>query len=82
MLQTKITDKQLDNVAFLSVMAIAALIVLGTLESVRAMLAARAATKLEVVLGEDAMRASMNSGRSAGAGIEPVRHLAAVRQFI
>lgn len=71
-----------DTLTFLSVIAFAALVVLGLLEAIRAILAARAGARLETMLGADAMRLSMRRSRIGEADIQPVRDLAAVRAFI
>ncbi len=71
-----------DTLTFLSIIAAAALIVLGLLEAIRAVLAARAATKLETELGADALRLSMEVSRATDGDIQPLRELSSVKQFI
>jgi len=75
-------SQSMDTLKFLSVIAIAALVVLGLLEATRAIVAGRAAAKLEAELGADALRASMINSRLGEANVQPVRELAAVRGFI
>jgi ATP-binding cassette subfamily C protein len=75
-------SQSMDTLKFLSVIAVAALVVLGLLEAIRAIVAARAAAKLEVQLGADAVRVAMLSSRLGEANVQPVRDLAAVRSFI
>ncbi len=75
-------SQSMDTLKFLSVIAVAALVVLGLLEAIRAIVAARAAAKLEVKLGADTVRVAMMSSRLGEANVQPVRDLAAVRGFI
>lgn len=74
--------RSMDTLVFLSVIAAGALMVLGLLEAVRAMLAARAAAKLEATIGSDALKVSMDNSRVGEVSIEPMRHLATIRQFV
>ena len=74
--------RSMDTLVFLSVIAAGALMVLGLLEAVRAMLAGRAAAKLETTIGADALRVSMDNSRIGEVSIEPMRHLATIRQFV
>ena len=75
-------SRSLDTLTFLSIIALGALLVLGLLEAVRGILAARAAARLETNLGADAMRVSMILGAHGSSDVQPVRDLAAVRHFI
>ncbi len=77
-----LTSQSMDTLIYLSVIAAAALIVLGLLEAVRAILASRAATKMETILGAEALRVGMKKSGLGEANIKPVRDLAAVRGFV
>ena len=72
----------MDTLTFLSVIAICSLVVLGLLEAVRSVLASRAAAQLEVTLGADALRVSMQKSRMGEADIQPMQDLANIRNFI
>ena len=75
-------SRSMDTLIFLSVIAAGALIVLGLLEAVRAIIASRAAAQLEVALGADALRQSMSSNLGSEAEVEPLRNLAMIRNFV
>ena len=74
--------QSLDTLTFLSIIAVGALVVLGLLEAVRAVLASRAAARMESVLGADALRVSMLKSRLSEANIQPMRDLAIIRNFV
>ena len=74
-------SQSLDTLTFLSIIAVAALAVLGMLDAVRGVIASRAALRLETDLGASALAASMLPGNSAG-DIRPLRDLAGVRSYI
>ncbi|MFD0917227.1 type I secretion system permease/ATPase [Pseudahrensia aquimaris] len=71
-----------DTLMFLSIIAVAALVVLGALEAVRSVVASRAAARLETDLGADTLRASILMGRQSGSDIQLLRDLSMVRSFI
>ena len=75
-------SRSMDTLLFLSIIAGGALVVLGLLEAVRAVLASRAGARLEADLGTDALLASMERSRSGETDIDAVRHLATIRQFV
>ncbi len=77
-----LTSRSMDTLLFLSIIAGGALVVLGLLEAVRAVLASRAGARLEADLGTDALLVSMERSRSGETDIDAVRHLAAIRQFV
>ena len=52
------------------------------LEAVRSIIASRAAAKLEAGIASDALRISMAESGMGEANIQPMRNLAAIRQFI
>ena len=70
------------TLTYLSIIATGALVVLGLLEVVRAVMASRAATRMEATLGADALVVSMMSGRATQGDIQPLRDLGAVKQFV
>ncbi len=75
-------SKSLDTLTFLTIIAIASLVVLGLLEAVRAVLASRAAAQLEATLGADALRVSMENSQKGEVNIQALRDLSAIRNFI
>lgn len=78
-------SRSMDTLIFLSLIAGAALLVLGILEAVRGVMASRAAAALETGLGPAALRVSLGGGNTpASAGVEAgaMRDLATVRAFI
>ena len=52
------------------------------LEAVRSVVASRAGARLDADLGADALLASINKSAGGEADTDPVRHLAAIRQFV
>ena len=74
--------QSMDTLRFLSIIAVGSLVVLGLLEVVRAMMASRAATRMEKQLGADALLTSMMSGRATQGDIQPLRDLSAIKQFV
>ncbi|MEE9313825.1 MAG: type I secretion system permease/ATPase [Rhizobiaceae bacterium] len=77
-----LSSQSMDTLTFLSVIAAAALVVLGLIEAVRAVLASRAAARMEAILGADALRISMANSRLGEADIQPMRDLANIRSFV
>ena len=75
-------SRSMDTLIFLSIMAVGALMVLGMLGAVRSIIASRAAAKLEAGIASDALRISMAESGMGEANIQPMRNLAAIRQFI
>ncbi len=75
-------SQSMDTLTFLSIIAGGALVVLGLLEAVRAVLASRAAARMEAILGADALRVSMLKSRLSEANIQPMRDLANIRSFV
>ena len=70
------------TLTYLSLIATAALVVLGLMEVVRAVMASRAATRMEATLGADALVVSMMRGRATQGDIQPLRDLSSVKQFV
>ena len=75
-------SRSLDTLMFLSIIAGGALIVLGMLEAVRSVVASRAGARLDAELGTDTLMASISRSAGGEVDVEPVRHLAAIRQFV
>lgn len=79
-----------ETLFFLTVMALAALAIMGAIEAVRAILASRVAARLETTLGGAALRQSLDHKRlgtapqQAGTAqeVQPLRDLAGLRAFI
>ena len=74
--------QSMATLSYLTIIAGGALVVLGLLEVVRAIMASRAATRAEKTLGADALVTSMMSGRATQGDIQPLRDLASVKQFL
>ncbi len=71
-----------DTLLFLSLIAIFALVVMGILEMVRSVLANRAASNLETVLGDDVLSMSILAGTRTNGSIQPLRDLQTIRGVI
>lgn len=71
-----------DTLTFLSIIAAIALIVLGLLEIVRTIIAARAAARMETILGAQTLETTITQGRKTQGDIQPMRDLAAVRTLV
>ncbi|MEL7272159.1 MAG: ABC transporter transmembrane domain-containing protein, partial [Pseudomonadota bacterium] len=79
-----------ETLFFLTLMALAALAVMGLIEAVRAILASRVAARLETNLGGDALRLCLNHRQpngthpngTQGSDVQPLRDLASLRAFI
>lgn len=77
-----LTSGSIETLAFISLIAIAALILLAVADTVRAMMAGRIAAKLEVEIGPDMLMASMAGPRASLGDVQPIRDLGIVRGFI
>ena len=75
-------SSSLNTLAFLSVITLAAIIVLGLLEVFRQLYASRLAIRLESELGATAFLAGAHSQNAEIGDIQPLRDLAAVRNFV
>ena len=75
-------SQSLETLTFLSIIAVAALVLLGFLEAVRAIIGARVGARLEVRLGEEALRHSIEQSRQSGGSVKITRDLATVRGFV
>ena len=77
-----LTSRSLETLAFVSVMAAAALCLLGVLDAVRGMMAVRVAARMAVTVGGDALAASIAGPRARIGDVQPLRDLATVRTFV
>jgi PrtD family type I secretion system ABC transporter len=75
-------SSSLNTLAFLSVITLAAIIVLGLLEVFRQLYASRLAIRLESELGASAFLAGAHSQNAEIGDTQPLRDLATVRNFI
>ncbi|WP_353643024.1 type I secretion system permease/ATPase [Mesorhizobium sp. WSM2239] len=75
-------SSSMDTLVYISLFALASLIVLGLLEVFRAQYAGRVASKLDTVIGSDMFLASMNGPRAGLGDVQPLRDLATVRSFV
>ena len=71
-----------DTLLFLSVIAVAALLVLGLLEVVRSILANLAAARLDTGLSDLAMRTVIRNGALSGGNVQPIRDIGALRGLL
>ena len=77
-----LTSANTNTLYFLTVVAVAALALMGLIEMVRQNYANRMAARLEPALGSYALMAASQSANSALGDIQPLRDLATVRTFI
>ncbi len=75
-------SRSTETLVFLSIIAVSALVILGLLEAVRNIVAARAAARLDVTLGAETLVNTIDDGRKTQGDIQPMRDLAAVRSTI
>ncbi len=75
-------SRSVDTLTFLSMIAATALIVLGLLEVVRMIIAARAAARMEAILGAKTLVTTISQGRATQGDIQPMRDLATVRTLV
>lgn len=71
-----------ETLVFISLIAGAALVLLGVVDAVRGMMAVRIAAQMEVEIGGDTLTAAINSPRAGLGDVQPLRDLATVRGFI
>ena len=71
-----------DTLVYISLIAVAALMLLGAFDALRSMIAGRLAAKLETDNGGDALVASLRSPRASLGDVQPLRDLSAVRGFV
>jgi len=77
-----IPSSSYDTLAYISVISVFALIVLGVLEAVRALYANRLAARMDLTYGPRLFRAAIESPRATLGEAQPLRDLATVRNFI
>lgn len=75
-------SQSLATLTFLTIIAFGALLVLGSMESVRTILANRTAARLDAQLGDTVLEEVIRRGAQTGGNSQPVRDLAAVRTLI
>ena len=71
-----------ETLLMLTVIALAALALVGLLEGMRHILLARAAARLETNVGDRALEASVRQANRTGADLQGLRDLAQIRQFV
>ena len=72
----------LSTLIYISLLAAAALAVLGMLEIIRSYYADKVAARLDTELGSDAFLVSMTGPRAALGDVQPLRDLSTIRTFI
>ena len=72
----------MSTLIYISLLALAALVVLGMLEIVRSYYADKVAARLDTEIGSDAFLTSMTGPRAALGDVQPLRDLATIRTFI
>ncbi|MEN0040520.1 MAG: type I secretion system permease/ATPase [Pseudomonadota bacterium] len=77
-----LTSQSMSTLTFLSIFAAICLVVLGLMEALRGILASRAASKLEVMLGSDVLGAMMSRRRAPDAVSSGISDLNQVRAFV
>lgn len=77
-----LTSGSFDTLLFISLLAAGALLLLGLLDAIRAIIASRVAARIEVEVGESALLAAMNAPKASLGDVQPLRDLATVRNFI
>ncbi|MGB8817570.1 MAG: ABC transporter transmembrane domain-containing protein, partial [Rhizobiaceae bacterium] len=77
-----LTSASVDTLVFLSLITLAAIIVLGLLEVFRQLYASRLAVRLESELGAEAFLAGAYGQNAEAGDTQPLRDLATVRNFV
>lgn len=77
-----LASRSLETLLYLSIIAGAALVVLGLLEIVRGIYASRVAARLDIELSPMAIRLAMISPQAAMGDTQPLRDVGAIRSFI
>ncbi|KQT62050.1 MULTISPECIES: type I secretion system permease/ATPase [unclassified Aureimonas] len=72
----------IETLIYISLIALIMLILLGVMEAVRSMIAARIAARVDVEIGSDTLVAAMSHQRAAMGDVQPLRDLGTVRNFI
>lgn len=71
-----------NTLTYLSILAVFALLVLGSMEAIRSVLANRAAVRLDATLGDSVLRNIIKMGALSGGNSQPMRDLAGIRNLI
>lgn len=71
-----------ETLIYISLMALAALAVLGVMEVVRAQYAARVAARVDAAIGTDVFLSAMEGQRAGLGDVQPLRDLATLRGFL
>lgn len=71
-----------ETLLMLTLIALAALALIGLLESMRYILLTRAGARLETGVGDRALEASVRQAKNTGADLQGLRDLSQVRQFV
>ena len=77
-----LTSGSSDTLTFLSIIAVAALVLLGLLEAVRGIYATRLGTRLEASVGRDALVATLGGPRAGLGDVQVLRDMQQVRGFL
>ena len=72
----------LSTLTYITILALAALIISGMLEVVRSYYADRVAARIDTEMASDAFMTSMSGPRAALGDVQPLRDLATIRGFI
>ncbi|MDW6025849.1 type I secretion system permease/ATPase [Mesorhizobium sp. BAC0120] len=72
----------MSTLVYITMLAVAALFVLGMLEIIRSYYADKVAARLDTEIGSDAFVASMAGPRAAFGDVQPLRDLATIRSFV
>ncbi|MDY8109257.1 type I secretion system permease/ATPase [Fulvimarina sp. 2208YS6-2-32] len=71
-----------DTLIYISLIAVAALVLLGLMDAVRGLLSSRIAARLDERLGPQALLAAMHGPRAREGDVQPMRDLEAIRNFV
>ncbi|WP_192843202.1 type I secretion system permease/ATPase [Aureimonas sp. AU12] len=77
-----LSSGSLDTLLYVSLLAGAALLLLGILDAVRNIIAGRIASRMEVEAGNDTLIAAMLGQRASIGDVQPLRDLQTVRGFV
>jgi ATP-binding cassette subfamily C protein len=72
----------MNTLVYITLLAFAALLVLGMLEIIRSYYADKVAARLDTEIGSDAFVTSMTGPRAALGDVQPLRDLATIRGFV
>ncbi|ALN72031.1 MULTISPECIES: type I secretion system permease/ATPase [unclassified Aureimonas] len=77
-----LSSGSVDTLIYISILAAAALLLMGVLDAVRNAIASRIGAQIEVAAANDAMIAAMSGSRASVGDTQPLRDLQTVRSFI